>query len=72
MSIKIPIISDFDGRGIQKAIAEFKQLETTSQKAQFAVKKAAVPATAALAGLATMSIKAAQAAGDLNEAQNLI
>jgi len=70
MSIKIPIISDFDGRGIQKAIAEFKQLETTSQKAQFAVKKAAVPATAALAGLATMSIKAAQAAGDLNEAQN--
>jgi hypothetical protein len=70
MSIKIPIISDFDGKGIKKAIAEFKSLETTSEKAQFAIKKAAVPATAALAGLATMSIKAAQAAGDLNEAQN--
>jgi hypothetical protein len=52
MAINIPIISEFDGKGIKKAIAQFKQLETTSEKAQFAIKKAAVPAAAALGGLA--------------------
>jgi hypothetical protein len=52
MAINIPIISEFDGKGINKAIKQFKQLETTSEKAQFAIKKAAVPAAAALAGLA--------------------
>ena len=52
MAINIPIISEFDGTGIKKAIKQFKQLETTSEKAQFAIKKAAVPAAAALGGLA--------------------
>jgi hypothetical protein len=52
MAINIPIISEFDGKGIKKAIAQFKKLETTSEKAQFAIKKAAVPAAAALGGLA--------------------
>jgi hypothetical protein len=52
MAINIPIISEFDGKGIKKAIAQFKQLETTSEKAQFAIKKAAIPAAAALGGLA--------------------
>ena len=45
--ISIPIVSDFDGKGIKSAIREFKQLETVGQKAQFAIKKAAVPAAAA-------------------------
>ena len=52
MAINIPIISEFDGKGINKAIKQFKQLETTSEKAQFAIKKAAIPAAAALGGLA--------------------
>jgi uncharacterized membrane protein YjjP (DUF1212 family) len=52
MAINIPIISEFDGTGVKKAIAQFKQLETTGEKAQFAIKKAAVPAAAALGGLA--------------------
>jgi hypothetical protein len=52
MAINIPIISEFDGKGIKKAIAQFKQLETVGEKAQFAIKKAAVPAAAALGGLA--------------------
>jgi hypothetical protein len=52
MAINIPIISEFDGKGINKAIKQFKQLETTGEKAQFAIKKAAVPAAAALGGLA--------------------
>lgn len=51
MALAIPIISTFDGDGVSKAIKEFKQLETTSEKAQFAIKKAAVPAAAAIAGL---------------------
>ena len=46
--ISIPIISDFDASGIKRAQQEFKQLETVGQKAQFAIKKAAVPAAAAL------------------------
>lgn len=62
MAVSLPIVSEFDGKGIQKAIAEFKQLEGTGAKAQFALKKAAVPAAAALtalAGAATLSAKAA-------------
>jgi hypothetical protein len=51
MALSIPIISTFDGAGVSKAIKEFQQLETTGQKAQFAIKKAALPAAAALAGI---------------------
>jgi hypothetical protein len=51
MALAIPIISSFDGDGVSKAIKSFKQLETNSEKAQFAIKKAAVPAAAAIAGL---------------------
>jgi hypothetical protein len=67
MAINIPIVSEFDGKGIKKAIAQFKQLETTGQKAQFALKKAALPATAALAGLAAAAGPAISAASDLSE-----
>jgi hypothetical protein len=42
MSLSIPIISEFSDKGIKRAIAEFKQLKTTGEKAQFALKKAAV------------------------------
>lgn len=62
MAVTIPIISEFDGKGIKRAIAEFKSLETNGEKAKFALKKAAVPAAAALtalAGAATISAKAA-------------
>ena len=62
MAINIPIISEFDGKGINKAIKQFEQLETTSEKAQFAIKKAAVPAAAALAGLAAALGSATKAA----------
>jgi hypothetical protein len=62
MAVVIPIVSEFDGKGIQKAIKQFKQLETNGEKAQFAIKKAAVPAAAALAGLAVALGSATQAA----------
>jgi hypothetical protein len=72
MAITIPIISEFDGKGINKAIAEFKQLETTGQKAQFAIKKAAVPAGLALAGLAVALGDAAKGAIEDDAAQQLL
>lgn len=62
MAVVLPIVSEFDGKGIKKAIAQFKQLETTSEKAQFAIKKAAVPAAAALGGLAVALGDATRAA----------
>jgi uncharacterized membrane protein YjjP (DUF1212 family) len=52
MAINIPIISEFDGTGVKKAVKQFKQLETVGEKAQFAIKKAAIPAAAAIGGLA--------------------
>jgi len=67
MALSIPIISEYDGKGISKAIAEFKQLETAGEKAQFAIKKAALPAAAALAGLAAAAGPAIMAASDLEE-----
>jgi hypothetical protein len=62
MAVVLPIVSEFDGKGIKKAIAQFKQLETTGEKAQFAIKKAAVPAAAALGGLAVALGDATRAA----------
>ena len=52
MAVSLPIVSEFDNTGIKSAIQEFKQLEGAGAKAQFALKKAAVPATAALGALA--------------------
>jgi hypothetical protein len=62
MAITIPIVSEFDGKGVSRAIQEFKQLETAGEKAQFAIKKAAIPAAAALGGLAVAGFSAAKAA----------
>ena len=62
MAINIPIISEFTDTGVKKAIAQFRQLGKTSDKAQFAIKKAAVPAAAALGGLAVALGDATRAA----------
>jgi hypothetical protein len=72
MALGVDIISAFDGSGIKKAIEEFKTLETTSQKAQFAIQKAAIPAAAALAGLAAAAGFAVKAAiADQQEQEKL-
>jgi len=62
MAINIPIISEFDGTGVKKAVKQFQQLETVGEKAQFAIKKAAIPAAAALGGLAVALGDATKAA----------
>jgi predicted nucleic acid-binding Zn-ribbon protein len=57
MAINIPIVSEFNNAGLKKAQREFQRLEKTSQKVGFALKKAFVPATAALGGLAVAGAK---------------
>ena len=57
MAIRIPIISEFDSKGINRAKKEFAQLKTTGEKAQFALKKAALPAAAALAAVGAAAVK---------------
>jgi hypothetical protein len=69
MALAIPIISTFDGGGVSKAINEFKNLEGAGKKAQFAIKKAAVPAAAALAGLAVVLGDAVKGAMEDSAAQ---
>jgi hypothetical protein len=62
MAINIPIISSLDSKGFEKAMLEFKSLETNSQKAGFVMEKAFLPAVAALTALtavAAFSVKAA-------------
>jgi len=72
MAISIPVISDFDSKGIDKAIREFKKLETTGEKAQFAIKKAALPAAAAIAGLGIVAVDAVKAFMEDDKAAQLL
>lgn len=69
MSIRIPIISEFDGKGIERARKEFANLETAGEKAGFLVKKAFLPATAAIGGLAVALGDATMAAAEDAAAQ---
>ena len=72
MALSIPIVSEFDGKGIDKAIKEFKQLETVGEKAQFAIKKAAIPAAAALTAVAGALGLAAKAAAEDEQQQAIL
>jgi hypothetical protein len=72
MAVTIPIISEFDGKGIQKAVAEFKNLEGAGAKAKFALQKAALPAAAAIGGLAVVIGDATKAAMEDAKAQELL
>ena len=72
MAISIPVISDFDSKGIDKAIREFKKLETAGEKAQFAIKKAALPAAAAIAGLGIVAVDAVKAFMEDDKAAQLL
>jgi hypothetical protein len=62
MAVFIPIISEFDSKGIDKAKKEFASLEGAGKKAQFAIKKAAVPAGLALGALGGFLVTAAKGA----------
>jgi hypothetical protein len=68
MAINLPIISEWNPKGIDKAIADFKKLETKGEKASFAIKKAAVPATLALAAMGGFLVNAAKGAEEARQA----
>jgi hypothetical protein len=61
MAINLPIISEWNPAGIDKAIADFKRLETKGEKASFAIKKAAVPAGLAIAAIGAVAFDAVKA-----------
>jgi hypothetical protein len=61
MAINLPIISEWNPAGIDKAINDFKKLETKGEKAAFAIKKAAVPAGLALAAIGAVAFDAVKA-----------
>lgn len=69
MAVTLNVLSEFDGRGVQKAIKEFKSLEGVSAKTGYAIKKAAVPAAAAIAGLGAALGAATMAAIEDQKAQ---
>jgi hypothetical protein len=69
MAIAIPLITTYDGKGVKRAMQEFKQLETVGQKAQFALKKAAIPAALALGALGA-GAKSALLAGEAVNSAN--
>jgi hypothetical protein len=72
MTISIPIISEFDGSGISKAKAEFSQLEGAGKKAGFAMKKAFLPAVAAVGALGAGLFDATKGAIEDAAAQDLL
>jgi hypothetical protein len=70
--LSIPIVTSYVDDGMKKAIKEFKQLGTVGQKAQFAIKKAAVPAAAALGAVGAALFDATKGAIEDAAAQDLL
>lgn len=68
----LPIVSEFIDKGIKKAAAEFTSLEKKSQKAGYAIKKAALPAAAALTAVGVAAFSAAKAAAEDAREQTIL
>lgn len=68
----LPIVSEFIDKGIKKASSELASLEKTSQKAGYAIKKAAVPAAVALGALGAAAFGAAKAAAEDAKEQTIL
>lgn len=64
MAIIIPLVSQFDNSGVSGAIKEFKNLEGAGAKSAFALKKAMLPATAAVGALGVALFDATKGAMD--------
>jgi hypothetical protein len=72
MAIKIPIISEFNPKGINAAKAEFATLQGTGSKAMFLLQKAALPAAAAIGSIAAVIKPAIDAASDFQESTSKV
>jgi hypothetical protein len=72
MAIKIPIISEFNPKGINAAKAEFASLQGTGSKAMFLLQKAVLPAAAAIGTISQVIAPAIKAASDFQEATSKV
>jgi len=72
MAIKIPIISEFNPKGINAAKAEFASLQGTGSKAMFLLQKAVLPAAAAIGTFTSIIAPAIKAASDFQEATSKV
>ena len=76
MAVLIPIITQYAGKGVERAVKEFQSLGNASDKAAFLMKKALVPgaiaATGAIVGLGATLFKAAQAAAEAEREDKLL
>lgn len=69
MAIIIPLVSQFDNSGVSGALKEFKNLEGAGAKTAFALKKAMLPAAAAVGALGVAAFDAAKGAMEDAKAQ---
>lgn len=76
MAVVIPIVTEYAGKGVQRALKEFQSLSSTTDKAAFVLKKALVPAAIAATGAAVVLGKglfeAAKAAAEDQKSQALL
>ena len=68
--LSIPIVTEFNGSGIEKARKEFAQLDGAAAKTKFAFKKALIPATAAVGALGAALFDATKGAMEDAAAQD--
>jgi hypothetical protein len=72
VAIRIPIISEFNPKGVAAAKAEFASLQTTGSKAMFLFQKAVLPAAAAIGTFTSVIAPAIRAASDFQEATSKV
>jgi hypothetical protein len=76
MAVIIPIVTEYAGKGVQRALKEFQSLTSTTDKAAFVLRKALVPgaiaATGAVAILGKGLFEAAKAAAEDQKSQALL
>jgi hypothetical protein len=72
VAIRIPIISEFNPKGVAAAKAEFASLTTTGSKAMFLLQKAVLPAAAAIGTFTSVIAPAIKAASDFQEATSKV
>ena len=72
MAIRIPIISEFNPKGIAQAKAEFATLEGAGSKSMFLLQKAILPAAAAIGAFTSVIAPAIKAASDFEESASKV
>lgn len=76
MAVVIPIVTEFVGKGVERALKEFKQIEGVAGKAAFVLQRGIVPAgvaaAGAITGLGVSLFQAAQAAAQAQKEDRLL